>query len=51
MPVELMLQRSSGSRRSPKGARVLRGVDDLGVTVYPSLCAFQFLYELDLATG
>jgi hypothetical protein len=30
---------------------VLRGVDDLGVTVYPSLCAFQFLYELDRATG
>jgi 2-polyprenyl-3-methyl-5-hydroxy-6-metoxy-1,4-benzoquinol methylase len=49
LPVELMLQRSSGSRRSPKGAKVLRGIDDIGVTVYPSLCAFQFLYELFVA--
>jgi glycosyltransferase involved in cell wall biosynthesis len=46
LPVQTLLRRASGSPRSPRGSGILRRADDLSVSVSPTLCAYQFLFEL-----
>jgi glycosyltransferase involved in cell wall biosynthesis/SAM-dependent methyltransferase len=49
LPVHLLMRRSSGGRRSPRGAQALQRADRLSVAVSPTLCAYQFLFELEAA--
>jgi glycosyltransferase involved in cell wall biosynthesis len=47
LPVQLLAQRSSGRERGSRTAAVLQAADRVGVSVLPSLFAFQFLMELE----
>jgi hypothetical protein len=41
-----MLRRASGAPSGAQGSQVLQRIDSVGVAVSPSLCAYQFLFEL-----
>jgi len=47
LPVRLLAERSTGAARSSRAAGALKAVDRVGVAALPSLCAFQFLFELE----
>jgi glycosyltransferase involved in cell wall biosynthesis len=49
LPVQLLLRRSSVTNPNTRASRALRRVDRAGVALAPSLCAFQFLFELQRA--
>ncbi len=46
LPVRLMLRRASGAPSGAQASQVLQRIDSVGVAVSPSLCAYQFLFEL-----
>ena len=46
LPFDLLAHRSTGERRGSRGTNALHRIDRLGIEVSPSLCAYQFLFEL-----
>jgi SAM-dependent methyltransferase len=50
LPVALLMRRSSGGHRTPGGAQTLQRADRLSVAISPTLCAYQFLFELEPAS-
>jgi len=51
LPVRLLVERSSGRDRSSRTAALLQSADRAGVAAFPSLFAFQFLFELESASA
>lgn len=47
LPVRLLAERSSGVARGDAATTILRMVDRAGLAVAPSLCAFQYVFELE----
>jgi 2-polyprenyl-3-methyl-5-hydroxy-6-metoxy-1,4-benzoquinol methylase len=48
VPVNLLVQRSSGKTRGSRVAKVLKAFDQAGVAVRSSLFAYQYLFELEV---